>query len=755
MNVENNNTAEAVCDRAASGSIFTIHSGLGDEDEDVHKCGRCQLEFTSLESFIQHKLRNNCQRGQDAVPVIQADESSQENSPVVLSDEITVAAILVDESNRLLEEAKSSSDPGTKTKTDDHSGDQLSQHGDDGNDEEHKEEEQDSQGTALKAKLRTNEHGRFLCQLCDKTFKTGNILRAHLSTHSEKKNFRCELCGNAFRTKGSLIRHNRRHTDERPYRCSLCGLCFRESGALTRHLKSITPCTEKIRFHQCKEILVSKNSIQKVSSDAELDSSVYRLRPAEEQPSVVEVVPAEEHHVEQEVHMQMELENTGHTEQITTSESNGQSSHSETDGSSLINQAIISSEIGAEEEEDDDDDDVDDIDDEDEGEITDGERMEDIQVTEECVEVGSEEMETSSRESDSKSYACPHCSRVFSGPSYLRLHIKGHLGYKPFKCQECDKEFITGYLLKKHMEAHMSERRFKCGECGKLYKTIGHVREHMRVHSDERPYSCHKCGKGYKTKNALQVHLRTHFDEKPYVCQFCFRGFREKGSLVRHIRHHTGEKPFKCFKCGRGFAEHGTLNRHLRAKGGCFAGTKESEPAEVSEEDNTADSIAATIISEDPHTVLVEFSSVVADTQEYIIEAPGESAAGVEETELIHDDQQQVGSHIMKVVQQIVNQASSGHQIIVQNLTVDENTDVAEDGGDTITIATPESLTEQVAMTLASAIGEGTILTTEGNLEATEGTVTMLASQDIEVMEHAEEYVIATPEEVEIQTVIV
>uniref|UniRef100_A0A8C4SDX9 Transcription factor E4F1 n=1 Tax=Erpetoichthys calabaricus TaxID=27687 RepID=A0A8C4SDX9_ERPCA len=704
MNVENNNTAEAVCDRAASGSIFTIHSGLGDEDEDVHKCGRCQLEFTSLESFIQHKLRNNCQRGQDAVPVIQADEPSQENSPVVLSDEITVAAILVDESNRLLEEAKSSSDTGTKTKTDDHSGDQLSQHGDDGNDEEHKEEEQDSQGTALKAKLKTDEHGRFLCQLCDKTFKTGNILRAHLSTHSEKKNFRCELCGNAFRTKGSLIRHNRRHT---------------------------------------------------VSSDAELDSSIYRLRPAEEQPSVVEVVPAEEHHLEQEIHVQMELENTGHTEQITTSESNGQPSHSETDGSSLINQAIIDSEIGAEEEDDDDDEDVDDVDDEDEDEVTDSERIEDIQVTEECVEVGSEEMETSNRESDCKSYACPHCSRVFSGPSYLRLHIKGHLGYKPFKCQECDKEFITGYLLKKHMEAHMSERRFKCGECGKLYKTIGHVREHMRVHSDERPYSCHKCGKGYKTKNALQVHLRTHFDEKPYVCQFCFRGFREKGSLVRHIRHHTGEKPFKCFKCGRGFAEHGTLNRHLRAKGGCFAGTKESETAEVSEEDNTADSIAATIISEDPHTVLVEFSSVVADTQEYIIEAPGESAAGVEETELIHDDQQQVGSHIMKVVQQIVNQASSGHQIIVQNLTVDENTDVAEDGGDTITIATPESLTEQVAMTLASAIGEGTILTTEGNLEAAEGTVTMLASQDIEVMEHAEEYVIATPEEVEIQTVIV
>lgn len=37
----------------------------------------------------------------------------------------------------------------------------------------------------------------------------------------------------------------------------------------------------------------------------------------------------------------------------------------------------------------------------------------------------------------------------------------------------------------------------------------------------------------------------------------------------------------------------------------------------VSEE---SPSTAATVLAEDPHTVLVEFSSVVADTQEYIIE---------------------------------------------------------------------------------------------------------------------------------------
>lgn len=172
-----------------------------------------------------------------------------------------------------------------------------------------------------KQDFKVNEEGRYICPMCDKTFKTvsrslhrqslccvketslngacfyleqNNILRTHLRTHSDLKGFSCDLCGTSFRTKGSLIRHNRRHTgtvrlcyflsscclkttshlkknvlasllraDERPYRCSLCGQSFRESGALTRHLKALTPCTEKIRFVQYKEILVSKDGIQK------------------------------------------------------------------------------------------------------------------------------------------------------------------------------------------------------------------------------------------------------------------------------------------------------------------------------------------------------------------------------------------------------------------------------------------------------------------------------------------------------------
>ncbi|KAF7655590.1 hypothetical protein LDENG_00053910 [Lucifuga dentata] len=777
MNVENNHTAETESERTEDGSeTITIQTTLGDEDEDVHKCGRCQAEFSTLESFIQHKLHCNRKR-QLEVRAPSTTESSQDaEQEVSASNGSSPSAVKV-------AEGAPSNEP-LKTSIKDES-DGLSSRGRRKRTTSLKVTDQ-SDGTECsvsdKRVYKLNQEGRYICQLCEKTFKTSNILRTHLKTHSDQKNFSCQLCGTSFRTKGSLIRHNRRHTDERPYRCTLCGQSFRESGALTRHLKALTPCTEKIRFVQYKEILVNKDGVQK---GVEVDPSslagqqevvVVEQQPDEQevveaQTAVVSVVDAGSQEVIHQVHFTMEVDGTTQEQQVVVNQSQAEAlAAAAAAGDNLICQAIINSgialgtdetavgetpEAAAEEMEKM----VSDCSD-------DGGSITEIHVKEECVEMQAEETCDGDDQTTSKLHKCPHCNRSFKGLNYLRFHVRGHLGYKPFKCTLCHKEFMTGYLLKKHMEIHVSERRYKCGECGKLYKTIGHVREHMRAHSDERPYHCAICDKSYKTKNALQVHERTHGDRKPYVCQFCMRGFREKGSLVRHIRHHTGEKPFKCPKCGRGFAEHGTLNRHMRAKGGCHKDGSSEQQDVVTEEQASVDSLAtAAIISEDPHAVLVEFSSVVADTQEYIIRTQTEETVQGEEVTLIQDSQNQMGNHIMKVVQHIVSQShSSGgtgsHQIIVRNLAEDEESASISDCGDTITIATPESLTEQVAMTLASAISDGTLLATAGTVETAEGTVTMVTTEEaveegIEVVQQQEEYVITSPDEVEIQTVIV
>ncbi|XP_057201973.1 transcription factor E4F1 isoform X2 [Triplophysa rosa] len=716
MTEENNNTAATVTDQTEHSNIITIQATLGEEDEDVHKCGRCLGEFSALDVFIQHKLRRSCKR-----PLLDQQVNAEAEGGEVRRSENGCSS----------DEAEANTDEVDKSRCTEKR-------------KRSRSATEDESYSPTKLVLTLNAEGRYICNICDKTFKTTNILRTHMFTHTDQKDFKCEICGNAFRTKGSLIRHKRRHTDERPYRCNQCGLAFRESGALTRHLKSLTPCTEKIRFSQCKEILVGMDGARKEIQPSPPD-------PEKEQLPVLSVVEAGEEII-----------------QIQVVDENGQvMSQPQTatvvEADNLICQAIINSGIALE------------------TEATEAAeqaearspkvlpqgpeaetRLTEIQVTEECVETVTEEMlETSGKEgelSDPKLYKCPHCERMFKTLAYLRVHVKGHVGYKPFKCIMCHKEFLTGYLLKKHMEMHISERRYKCGECGKLFKAIGHVREHMRAHSDERPYHCSFCDKSYKTKNALQVHHRTHGDEKPYVCPHCSRGFREKSALVRHIRHHTGEKPFKCSNCGRGFAEHGTLNRHIRAKGGCFAAQrKDSEQTGSSEEQEMATEIdGTTIISDDPHAVLVEFSSVVADTQEYIIGSSAEEETHGEAVTIIQDNQQQLDSNIMKVVQQIVSQSHGSHQIIVRNVAVDESPSVS-DCGDTITIATPESLTEQMAMTLANAISDGTILSsaTEGAVNTHHTTVTMVTAENIDTIEQEEQYVIASPEEMEVQTVVV
>ena len=61
--------------------------------------------------------------------------------------------------------------------------------------------------------------------------------------------------------------------------------------------------------------------------------------------------------------------------------------------------------------------------------------------------------------------------------------------------------------------------------------------------------------------------------------------------------------------------------------GGCHNDDSCESQLGVTEEQTSVDSLAtAAIISEDPHAVLVEFSSVVAETQEYIIKV---SATGI------------------------------------------------------------------------------------------------------------------------------
>uniref|UniRef100_A0A0L8HY35 Transcription factor E4F1 n=2 Tax=Octopus bimaculoides TaxID=37653 RepID=A0A0L8HY35_OCTBM len=509
----------------------------------------------------------------------------------------------------------------------------------------------------------------YTCQICQRSFKKIIVLRTHMLTHSDKREHHCffEGCTYAFKTKGSLIRHMRRHTGERPYTCNMCKRSFTESGALSRHLKSRTPCTAKRdsdlpcygqRWNFIANFPSTMGKIQNTNENTNLQTTDVTNSEEEafvQQSQTDNVLPMDDSVCE-----------AGDSETTTeTSQDNDKCSpvmvekidllkttqcwvccedfscvnslrvHLRTHladmpfrcglchfvaekrqelGRHMLSQHKI--ELKGPEES-----------------LTSCSSILDEGTVQEKEESNlsvvcrnariavnqllklKKELEPNSPDEEEAKvftpaeiqggrpvYKCHVCMRSFRGSAYLRFHLRSHTGERPFKCSECGKAFTTKDMLNKHVSTHSEERNFKCGECGKLFKRISHVQEHLKIHSTMRPYTCSVCDKSFKTSNALKVHLRIHTDVLPYECQFCQRHFREKGSLQRHVRMHTGERPFQCKFCNRSFAEHGTLNRHLKAKVPCIRLAKYKDVT-----DGTYP------------TVLAEFSSVVADTQQYIV----------------------------------------------------------------------------------------------------------------------------------------
>uniref|UniRef100_A0A182LXE0 C2H2-type domain-containing protein n=1 Tax=Anopheles culicifacies TaxID=139723 RepID=A0A182LXE0_9DIPT len=77
----------------------------------------------------------------------------------------------------------------------------------------------------------------FPCPHCDKTFVIRSRMKAHLKTHSARKDHTCDVCGSAFVNKGLLKRHRRSlHSTDLLFECKLCSKKF--------------AVVEKLKIHQ-------------------------------------------------------------------------------------------------------------------------------------------------------------------------------------------------------------------------------------------------------------------------------------------------------------------------------------------------------------------------------------------------------------------------------------------------------------------------------------------------------------------------
>uniref|UniRef100_A0A4W4EKP3 C2H2-type domain-containing protein n=1 Tax=Electrophorus electricus TaxID=8005 RepID=A0A4W4EKP3_ELEEL len=110
-----------------------------------------------------------------------------------------------------------------------------------------------------------------------------------------------------------------------------------------------------------------------------------------------------------------------------------------------------------------------------------------------------------------------------------------------FKCIKCSKVFSTPHGLEVHVRrSHSGTRPFACDICGKTFGHAVSLEQHRSVHSQERSFDCKICGKSFKRSSTLSTHLLIHSDTRPYPCQYCGKRFHQKSDMKKHTFIHTG-----------------------------------------------------------------------------------------------------------------------------------------------------------------------------------------------------------------------
>ncbi|CAL8087548.1 unnamed protein product [Calicophoron daubneyi] len=183
-------------------------------------------------------------------------------------------------------------------------------------------------------------------------------------------------------------------------------------------------------------------------------------------------------------------------------------------------------------------------------------------------------------ELDPSNTTCPHCSRAFSRPSHVEIHLRTHTGVRPHQCILCGRQFNQASNLRRHLNSHKSwpptpsvsvtmslTSRDIHTDQATLSVSSNELALRRRAVANSKHWACRFCEQNFPKYSELRAHMTQHRSRRVYACVFanCLCTFPAPDLLLAHVievHRNIGQDDLTCKTCGRTFLDKKKLVQH-------------------------------------------------------------------------------------------------------------------------------------------------------------------------------------------------